>query len=208
MNDSTEKQARIDNFNERREVLLKEGYNETAQTISILKANLMAFVTAGPLALLCGVAYIVRWRHYFVGGSFNFRSLLIGYLFFMLLLVVSIFIHEGLHGLVWGLFCKEKYKSIHISMNWRMLTPYCHCKEPLCFSSYILGGLAPLIVLGFGTFAASMFIRSSLLIFLSAMNILCAGGDTTVACMLLKYRKKDAVIIDHPTDCGFYAYTK
>ena len=41
---------------------------------------------------------------------------------------------------------------------------------------------------------------------LSLMNILSAGGDTTIGLLLLKY--KDGLFIDHPTDCGFVAFTE
>ncbi|MPM97600.1 hypothetical protein SDC9_144775 [bioreactor metagenome] len=41
---------------------------------------------------------------------------------------------------------------------------------------------------------------------LSLLNILCAGGDITIVLLAFKY--KDAIFIDHPTDCGFVAFTK
>jgi len=45
---------------------------------------------------------------------------------------------------------------------------------------------------------------------LGLFNILAAGGDTTIACMLLRYLKYDkcCYILDHPTDCGFVAFVK
>lgn len=49
-----------------------------------------------------------------------------------------------------------------------------------------------------------------MLFLLSLVNILSAGGDTTIACMELKYLKQDekCYILDHPTNCGFVAFVK
>ena len=89
---------------------------------------------------------------------------------------------------------------------WKSFTPYCHCKEPLDFNSYLTGGIMPLLILGILVFIISFFTGNSLILIISLINILCAGGDTTICLLLLKY--KDGLFIDHPTDCGFVAFTK
>lgn len=47
---------------------------------------------------------------------------------------------------------------------------------------------------------------SGFFLILSLFNIIAAGGDTSIALMLLKH--KNAMIIDHPTECGFWAFRK
>ena len=78
--------------------------------------------------------------------------------------------------------------------------------KPLTFGKYLLGGLMPFLVLGLGLFLVALFAKNEMLLLCSLYNILCAGGDTTIACILLKHRH--AVIIDHPTECGFWAFEK
>ena len=194
MNDA----QRTERFEAIRAELEQEGWHGISCTISVLKANLMAFVTAGPIAAVCAVVFILTKSG--VSGGFGIRELLI----FYALLLASIFVHEGLHDLAWSLFCKHGWKSIHLGVMWKKLTPYCCCMEPLAFGPYLVGGLAPLVVLGFGLFAAAMLTGSVLLLLLSLVNILAAGGDTTIALMLLRHRK--ARIMDHPTACGFWAF--
>jgi hypothetical protein len=64
----------------------------------------------------------------------------------------------------------------------------------------------PFIVLGLGIFLASIITNSIFLLALSMFNIIAAGGDITIALMLLKH--KNALIIDHPTECGFWAFSE
>lgn len=49
-------------------------------------------------------------------------------------------------------------------------------------------------------------LESGLLLALSLFNVFAAGGDLTIVILLLKHR--DKVIIDHPTECGFIAFSK
>jgi Protein of unknown function (DUF3267). len=195
-----EKEQRIQNYEMQREQMLKAGYTEFVGTISVVKANIMAMITAGPFAILVIILYFYVWKD----SSIRFNGL--SSFLFLLGMIVSIPIHEFIHGFTWHFFCKNKWKSIHFGIIKEMLTPYCHCKEPLSFASYLLGGLMPLLVLGFGMSILGIVLHSGLVLAIGAINIVCAGGDTTIVCMLLKYR--DCKIIDHPTDCGFAAFRK
>lgn len=194
------KQLRIENYEKRRSVLLSQGYEEHCGTISIIKANVMAMMIAGPIAILAFIIYFNTWE------SISFDGGIQDFLLFYLVILLSVPIHEGIHGLTWLLFCKEGRKSIHFGIMWKYLTPYCHCSEPLVFSSYIIGGLMPFFMLGIASFLISLMVKSPLLLAISMLNILAAGGDLTIAFMLFPHRK--AKILDHPTECGFLAYTK
>ncbi len=189
---------RIERFEQTRRELEAEGWRGEPHTISVLKANLMAFVTAGPVAALCvALFFLVRKTG---EGSFSPAVMWI----FFGAIIASIFVHEGLHGLVWGAFCKNRWKSVYIGMMWKQLTPFCCCMEPLPFGAYLAGGLAPFAVLGLGSFAAAMATGNLFVLLVSVVNVLAAGGDTTIALMLLRHRR--ARIIDHPTECGFWAF--
>ena len=197
---AAEKQKRIDFYEVQREKMLAEGYREQVGVISITKANVMAFITAGPFALMAIVLYILK--HSWISFLFFTDSLF----YFWILVLICIPIHELIHGIAWSFFCKEGWKSIGFGVMWEYLTPYCHCKEPLSFKGYICGGLAPFMVLGIGGLILALINESPLLLYLSVFNILSAGGDTTIALMLFKHTR--AKILDHPTECGFVAFEK
>lgn len=201
---SPSKQKIIDNYKEQRKYYLENGYEEKQETISVVKANVMAFVTAGPFVAICILIWIFAMQRQ--EGVFEIRSLAWAWLSCL----ACIPIHELLHGVGWALWTGKGWKSIYLGVMWDSLTPYCHCREPLKPKQYLTGGLFPFFILGIGIFFAALFTGNGVLFFLSLINILSAGGDTTIACMEFKYfyKNEKCYILDHPTDCGFVAFIK
>lgn len=201
---SPSKKTLIDNYANQIQYYTEHGYTEQNEVISVLKANVMAFVTAGPFVIL-GIIFWLFLRSNAAATVYGYNVIL-----FLTLFFASIFIHEVLHGIGWSLWTKRKWKSIYLGVMWEFLTPYCHCKEPLKPRQYLFGVLTPFVVLGIGSYIIACITGSHLLFILSLLNIFCAGGDTTIACMELKYLKQNEVcyILDHPTDCGFVAFVK
>lgn len=199
-----EKEKIIANYEMQKQRLFEEGYEEHQETISVLKANGMAFVTAGPIAALQFMIWILVGKG--GEGSFGIREMVVFWISFLAL----IFVHELLHGLGWVKWTKKKWQSIYLGMMWESLTPYCHCKEPLKPKHYLVGLLTPFLVLGIGMFLAALFVGNQVIFLLGVLNTLSAGGDTTIGCMLFRYLKyrDNCYILDHPTDCGFVAFVK
>ncbi|HBL84551.1 MAG: hypothetical protein A2Y17_00890 [Clostridiales bacterium GWF2_38_85] len=185
-----------------RQQLLEQGYKETKAIISIVKANILALITTLPFVVLCCVLYFPKA----FGDEFIIVFDVFSSFGFIITLIASIIVHEFLHGFTWRFFCKNSWKSIKFGVQWKIITPYCHCREALSFGAYLLGGLMPFIVLGAGIFVLAYIYESMFLFLLSMFGIIGAGGDITIALMLLKYRK--AYIFDHPNECGFIAFTK
>lgn len=185
-------------------MFLSKGFQETEELISIARANVMAFVTAGPAALIGLILWIAGHR------SFSFSLRMTDVILFVFLYLVSTVIHEFLHGAGWSIFAKEGFRSMYIGMMWEYLTPYCHCREPLRPKQYLVGVLFPFAIVGILLYIVAWIAGSGLLAAVSLFNILAAGGDTTIALMILKYMKasEDVFILDHPTDCGFVAFVK
>lgn len=90
------KETPNENYKKQREILLNKGYKEHTEIISVLKANVMALVLAVPFIAIFSFLYISKWGEL----SFQFSSKIIFYLIFI---VVSIPIHELLHGLGWSI---------------------------------------------------------------------------------------------------------
>lgn len=201
---TAEQEKMITNYEIQKEKLLADGYKERQETISVLKANIMAFVTAGPFAVLQVIIWVQVEKRDGIIVDIKTSWVFLG------VLLVTIFVHELLHGAGWVMWTERKWQSIQLGMMWKYLTPYCHCKEPLKPKHYLVGGLMPFWVLGGGLFTASLLAGNQLVFLLSVVNVLSAGGDTTIACMLFKYLKAqdNCYILDHPTECGFAAFVK
>ena len=200
---NAEMEERLENTRRLSEQLAAEGYREESAVISILKANIMAFVITGPFAIAVGVIFWLMNRDVDLAHAFGKN-----YLWYVLFLVLTTIIHEGLHGLGWVLSCKEGWKSIRFGFMLESLTPYCHCKEALSVGQYYVGLFLPMLVLGFGISVASLILHNPLLMFLGATNIVMAGGDATIGCILVKYIGKNVRILDHPNQCGCVAFIK
>lgn len=178
-----EKKRRIEDYERICASMAEQGYRSSCGTISVVKANLYALIATVPLVAAGMAAYFGRWG----AGELSIEiswNIMIFYLF----LLVSIPVHELIHGITWSIFCRKGWKSIRFGVIWSMLTPYCHCKEPLKFRSYIAGGLMPLMVLGFIPFLAALATGNGWVLWFSILNVVAAGGDIIIALMLLKYR--------------------
>lgn len=193
----------LENYEQQKKLFLQAGYVEQQETVTIVKANIMAVVTAGPFA----AAEVLVWILY--GQNFLKDFSIWDIVWYLALFMLSIFIHELLHGIGWGFWAKQGFKSIHLGIMREYATPYCHCKEPLKPGQYLFGCVLPFLVLGIGFFIPAIAAGSPLLLLLCVSNVLSAGGDTTIAIMLKKYLgRRECYILDHPEQCGFVAFFK
>jgi len=202
---------RVENFAVLSERLQSEGYKVTKCDVSAAKVNIYTLVLFIPFG-------IVYWLLFRLTGTPLINIEVIDYFDNVAVLIavaigiyvvssaIMIVVHEALHGLTWALFCKNRFQSIQFGIIPRNLMAYCTCLEPLDFKAYLVGAMMPLVVLGFGVFAVSL-ITGSLYWFLFAnFATLGAGGDMSIVLMLLGHRQ--ALLLDHPTEPGFYAFEK
>ncbi|MDX5482347.1 MAG: DUF3267 domain-containing protein [Hymenobacteraceae bacterium] len=189
------------------------GYRKIELTVSAAKANMYALYFILPILLLYIPAYLLVWPEQF--ALQNLRAVLQQYkvwLLFSPLVMLGVFVvgavvHELLHGLTWGLFCKDGLKSIKYGVYWKLLTPYCHCKEVLPLGPYVLGGLMPGLVMGLLPALAGLIWGNFLLFLFGLFFSVAAGGDLLVLWMLRRQKKED-LVQDHPEKIGCYVLIK
>lgn len=199
------KQQRMEEYTKLREELLNEGYTEHNAIISIVKANIMTFVTALPFCILFGIIFGICAPE--SENSF-FDSFFTNYTIMLIAFIISIPVHELLHGAGWLLSCKNGRKSIYFGVIWKYLTPYCHCSEALKISRYYIGLLTPFIILGILPCVISIITGSISLLIFGILSIIGAGGDITIGCLIFRYIGKQAVLVDHPSECGCAVFVK
>lgn len=184
------------------ESLLRQGYVRKDATISIVRANVGALLYSLPIIVVLILIFLAVHS-----GSENEYSFgLINVLVFFVLMLVSVPVHELLHGLGWSLFSENGFKDIKFGVLKESFTPYCHCKKPLPFGPYAFGGVLPFLILGLVIYCIALATGDIFILALSAFNILAAGGDLMIAVKLIGYR--NYLIVDHPSECGFIAYRK
>jgi hypothetical protein len=190
-----------------------ENYKKEMLTINLVKANVYAIFIMFPILILYGIPFFLLWKDEF--NKINIRNFImehnLGYWGNLSVvfstLILGIIAHELIHGLVFAKYAKNGFKSIKFGVLWKMLTPYCHCSEPLKVKHYILGAIMPAIILGFLPFVYSLFTGNPLWLTIGIFFTMAAVGDFMIINLLRKEDKNDFVL-DHPSEAGCYIFRK
>ena len=139
--------------------------------IDIVKANIFAVVIMVIAAIVFLVPFFWIWKD--KGGTRDVDNIVGGYQptsellggfgdwsITFILVIVGIVVHELIHGLTWACYAKSGWKSISFGVMWKLLTPYCHCDEPMHIPGYMMGAMMPCIVLGVIPAIAALFCSS------------------------------------------------
>ena len=190
-------------FEELSAELTGKGYKIKNLTITPGMANVLGtaigFGAASPFFLI----YLLT------GSDHNNDNSFAVFIVFFVLFLVSIVVHELLHGTGWGLFAENHFKSIAFGVVWSALMPYCTCKVALKKGQYIVGLLLPCIVLGIIPSVIACIIGNFMLLCYGGFMTICAGGDLLVFVLILKAKLKgDVLLLDHPTDVGLVAFVR
>ena len=190
-----------------------DGYKKELLTFDLMKANLYAIFRFIHVLILYGIPFVLLWQNTFskvalknfideftlgIGG--NFVSIL-------LVMTIGVIAHELIHGITWGMYTKNGFKSIKFGVLWKVLTPYCHCSEPLKVKHYITGGIMPAIILGFLPFVYSLFTGNALWLFFGIFFTMSAVGDFLIV-NLVRRENMNSLVLDHPSEVGCYVFRK
>jgi hypothetical protein len=119
------------------------------------------------------------------------------------LLLFGILAHELIHMLTWALFARKSLKAFRLGFQWKSMTPYAHCKEPMDILSYRIGAFAPGLLLGILPWFISLFTADILLFFYGFLYTTAAGGDFLVL-WIIRNMKPNTLVEDHPSNAGCY----
>ena len=198
---SRREQARLEDFQRLSGQMRQQGYRRVDLVVDVVQANVMAVVVMLPFLAAAAVLFFALNP---VGEVYIPLS---GMALWLLAFLVLVVLHEAIHGLTWGLMAPHGFKAIVFGVIWQMLTPYCTCNDGLKRWQYLLGGLMPTLILGFGL-AGLATVQGSLWLFsLAEVMILGGGGDFLVVLKILRHPQKDgAVYYDHPYECGLVVF--
>ena len=179
--------------------LLPKGRKKVS--IDIVKANIFAVAIMVVAAIVFLVPFFLIWKDRKpVGELFGGFG---DWVWVFVLMFVGVVIHELIHGLTWACFAKSGWKSISFGVIWKLLTPYCHCDEPMHIPGYMCGAMMPCIVLGIVPAVAALFIGSLPMLVWGIFFIAAAAGDIWMTWLLTKENPK-SLVLDHPSEAGFY----
>jgi len=182
-------------------------YQKEELTINIAKANLFGILILIPVGLVFGLPFYFLWRG--EPSTFDIISgLKLNFIWISLVVfVIGVIAHELIHGIVWSIFAKRGFRSIKFGVVWKMLTPYCHCSEPLKVKHYIFGGITPAVILGIIPAIVALFTGSFALLIFGIVFTVAASGDFLIVRLLWKENPNDFAE-DHPSEAGCFIYRK
>lgn len=202
---SAAEQRRLTRFQETAAMLSEQGYRRTDLTIGIVKVNIFTLLAGLPIFAIGVVLFLLKnpARKMTLGSPWS------GVLFLVCMLVLIV-VHEGLHGIAWGLFAEHHRQDIEFGFMKEYLTPYCTCLVPLTKGSYVFGALMPLLVLGVIPTILAVFTGSFFLLVVGLTMVLGAGGDIMIVLRILRHRStaSEALYYDHPTQAGVVVFER
>ena len=107
-----------------------------------------------------------------------------------------------IHGIFFAMYAQKGFSAVKFGILWKMLTPYCHCKEPLKIKHYIIALLAPLVLLGIIPGIISLVTGNLMLLVFGIIFSAAAAGDLMIY-QLIKKENPEDYVQDHPTEAGY-----
>lgn len=207
-----EKQRQAD-FEVVRSQLEADGYTCHEKILTPVYANTMSIVYMLPFALLFIVLYCLYngvFSKQIDFKSFSIWAFELRLLLVIVGMVICMVAHELIHGLFFGIFAKNGWKSVSFGFNKAAFAPYCTTKETLTKKQYIIAAVMPTIVLGFALGAVAIFIGNVWFFAVTVVMVFGGGGDFIMIHNLLKIKSKgkDVLFFDHPTAIGSYFFVK
>lgn len=168
-------------------------------TFDVAKANLYALFMIIPITLIFALPYYLIWQ--------NFRYDSVDLILVLIIIIAGTILHELIHAITWAIFAKTGLRAIKFGIRWKLLNPYCHCKDLLLVKHYRLGTILPGILIGICPAVLSIIIGNPVILIIGIVFTMAAGGDF-IMIYLLRNQDKNTLVYDHPTEAGCYIFHK
>lgn len=179
-----------------------ENFEKEDKIIDLMKANLVSIKFLVLFTVIFAVPFFIIWQNSFSGNLFDSDHIFVNLFSPVVGMIIGIIIHELIHGIFFAMYARKGFKSVKFGILWKMLTPYCHCEEPLKIRHYIIALLAPFIILGIIPGIISLFTGNLILLVFGIVFSGAAAGDLMIY-QLIKKEDPDDFVQDHPTEAGY-----
>jgi hypothetical protein len=175
--------------------------NKRDISVSMSEANLYSFLVTLPLIIPIAILFSVFWS--FTGILDGFKIIWQQINWFLVTMIAGIVVHEYLHKIGWSVAGKRPLKTIEFGFQWKTLTPYAHCTEPLLANEYRWGTALPGLILGILPCTYAICSGNATVLIWGMIFIFAAGGDFLIL-WLIRFLPKNTLVEDHPERAGCY----
>lgn len=200
-------------FDTKAQALAQEGYTKKELSITpFTGANVLGLAIMLPIgAILIWLYTSLNDKNFFTDFSLlmgPFWGRIIG--FFPVAVALAV-LYQVLHGLIWAIFTKDRWKNIEMRCIPRaLMMPFCSCKVPLKKTEYILGLIIPTIVAGLIPAIIGIVSGNRFFFYLGLLVTLAAGVDVLTALKMIFFKetKKSCIYLAHPSEWGTVAFER
>ena len=184
-----------------------ENFEKEEKIIDLMKANLVGLKYFALFAVLFATPFYLIWKGNFSSILLNIDGVLLRGFAPLIAVFGGIIVHELIHGFFFAKYAQNGFKSVKFGILMKMLTPYCHCKEPLQIKHYIIALLAPLLILGIIPSIISLFIGNIDVLLFGIFFSGAAAGDIMIYHLIKKENPEDYVQ-NHPSEACYFLCKK
>ena len=180
-----------------------ENLKKRELTATTSKINIFVAIAAIPNLLLFMLPFYLIWQDNLSSELELLKEFVRHPLIIALFIIAGIIIHELIHGITWAIFNPKGFRAIKFGFEFKTITPYCHCKEPMKIKGYLLGAIMPGILMGIIPSIIAIITGDLILLLAGSFFVLAAYGDFYIVKMLRK-EDKSQLVLDHPDKIGCY----
>lgn len=173
------------------------------RSVSMAKANLVGFMLLPVVVALVLVPFALL--HGWAAVAAGWKMVMEPFWFFLLWMLGSVVVHEGLHGLGFRLG-GAKRGEVRFGFNLRSVTPYATCSVPMQARSYRMSAVLPGLLLGAVPFVVSLAAGAGWLAIISMWMLATAIGDFMIV-WLIRDVPPTSLVQDHPDRAGCQVIT-
>ncbi len=183
--------------------MIPENFVKEEKIIDLMKAQMVALKYFALFGVIFGLPFFLMWGFRFPKVVAD--NLLLSGVLPIVVFTLGIVAHELIHGIFFAIYAKKGIRSVKFGVLWKMLTPYCHCKEPLQIKHYKIALLAPLVFLGLIPAVISLFTGNLWMLIFGIVFSGSAAGDLMIYDLIKKENPQDYVQ-DHPLEAGYFIF--
>jgi hypothetical protein len=144
--------------------------------------------------IIFGIPYYFIWAYNSEIKLFPILIDTMHRIIFICICIFGLFLHELIHGLFFGIFAKDGFKSIKIYFEKNVFTFICYCQNELKIKHFRIGTIMPLIIIGIIPTILAIIIGNTPLLIFGILYISASGGDILIIKRIFNKNKNDLIL--------------